>query len=111
MDRQHVYRSQVLEPLGLGAGMVDALGSGEVLDHATPPPPERRLVTAGHAVNAMVLNGLDLVNQPLYRVPRFFPDNPTSRLLAPGVIDAKHLNDDALGRALDTRYEYGVTAR
>jgi hypothetical protein len=28
--------------------------------------------------------------------------------MAPG-IDAQHLHDDTLGRALDTLYEYGVT--
>ena len=79
----------------------------------TKPPrqnPETRIVTAGDAVKAMVLNGLGFVNQQLYLVPRFFQDKPTSRLLAPLLIEAKHLNDDALGRALDTLYAYGVTA-
>jgi transposase len=38
----------------------------------------------------------------------FFQHKPTQRLVAPG-IDATHLNDDALGRALDTLYAYGVT--
>jgi transposase len=110
MDRQHVYRSQVLDHLGLVAGMFDELGIGEVIDQATQQTPEMRIVTAGHAVKAMVLNGLGFVNQQLYLVPRFFQDKPTSRLLAPCVIDAKHLNDDTLGRALDTLYDYGVTA-
>jgi transposase len=41
-------------------------------------------------------------------VPRFFQNKPTQRLVAPG-IDAEHLNDDALGRALETLYAYGVT--
>jgi transposase len=111
MDRQHSYRSQVLDHLGLVAGMFDELGIGEVLDQATQPNPEMRLVTAGHAVKAMVLNGLGFVNQPLYLVPRFFQDKPISRLLTPCVIEAQHLNDDTLGRALETLYAYGVTAR
>src|SRR3989454_2735636 len=104
------YRSQVLDHLGLVAGMFDELGIGEVIDHATQQNPEMRLVTAGHAVKAMVLNGLGFVNQQLYLVPRFFQDKPTSRLLAPCLMEAKHLNDDALGRALDTLDDYGVTA-
>ena len=99
MDRQPVYRRQVLDHLGLVAGMFDELGIGEVIDHATQQNPEMRIVTAGQAVKAMVLNGLGCVNQPLYLVPRFFQDKPSARLLAPCVIEAKPLNDEALGRA------------
>jgi hypothetical protein len=99
MDRQPVYRSPVLDHLGLVAGLFEALGIGEVVDQATQQNPERRIVTAGHAVNAMVLNGLGLVNPQLSLVPRFFQDKPISRLLAPCVIEAKPLTDDALGRA------------
>ena len=68
-----------------------------------------RIVTAGHAVKAMVLNGLGFINQQLYLVPHFFQNKPISRLIAPG-IEASHLNDDTLGRALDTLYDFGVTA-
>ncbi len=105
----HPYRSQILDHLGLVAGMFDELGIGEVIDRATRHQPETRIVTTGDAVKAMVLNGLGFVNQQLYLVSRFFQDKPTSRLLAPMVIEAKHLNDDALGRALDTLYADGVT--
>lgn len=99
MDRPHVYRSHVLAHLGLVAGMFDELGIGEVIDQATQHNPEMRTVTAGHAVKAMVLNGLGCVNQPWYLGPRFFQEKPISRLLAPCLIDAKHLPDEALGRA------------
>ena len=34
MPRQPVYRSQVLDHLGLVAGMFEELGIGEVIDHA-----------------------------------------------------------------------------
>jgi transposase len=105
----HPYRSQILDHLGLVAGMFDELGIGEVIDRATRHHPETRIVTTGDAVKAMVLNGLGFVNQQLDLVSRFFQDKPTSRLLAPMLIEAKHLNDDALGRALDTLYVYGVT--
>jgi transposase len=103
------YRSQSLDHLGLVAGMFDELGIGAVIDHATQQNPETRLVTVGNAVKAMVLNGLGFVNQQLYLVPLFFQHKPTHRLIAPG-IEAPHLNDDTLGRALDTLYDYGVTA-
>ena len=103
------YRSTVLDHLGLVAGMFEELGIGDVLDRATQQSPETRTVTVGHAVKAMVLNGLGFVNQQLYLVPMFFQHKPTQRLIAPG-ITAQHLNDDTLGRALDTLYAFGVTA-
>jgi transposase len=102
------YRTQVLDHLGLVAGMFEELGITEVIDKATQQNPEMRLVTVGHAVKAMVLNGLGFVNQQLYLVPHFFQNKPLSRLIAPG-IQASQLNDDTLGRALDTLYAYGVT--
>src|SRR4029450_13152328 len=102
------YRTQVLDHLGLVAGMFVELGITEVIDQATQQNPETRIVTAGHAVKAMVLNGLGFLNQQLYLVPHFFQNKPISRLIAPA-IQARHLNDDTLGRALDTLYDYGVT--
>jgi len=39
-------------------------------------------------------------------MPHFFKDKPIGRLLGEG-IEAEHLNDDALGRALDAVYAYG----
>jgi transposase len=103
-----LYRSEVLDHLGLVAGMYDELGIGEALDRALQQTPEARLVTVGSAVKAMVLNGLGFVHQQLYLVPLFFQNKPTQRLIAPG-IEAQHLHDDTLGRALDTLYAAGVT--
>jgi transposase len=102
------YRSQPVDHLGLVAGMFDALGIGAVIDPATRQNPETRMVTVGHAVKAMVLNGLGFANQRLYLVPLFFQHKPTHRLIAPG-IEAQHLHDDTLGRALEALYDYGVT--
>jgi hypothetical protein len=56
----------------------------------------------------MVLNGLGFVNQQLYLVPHFFDNKPLERLISPG-IEAAHLSDDVLGRALDALYTMGVT--
>ena len=67
------YWSQVLDHLGLVAGMVDALGIGEVIDQATHQNPELRDLTVGEAVKAMVLNGLGVdQSSPLPR-PQIFP--------------------------------------
>jgi transposase len=103
------YRTQVLDHLGLVAGMFEELGITEVIERATKQDPAMRIVTAGHAVKAMVLNGLGFINQQLSLVPHFFQNKPISRLIAPG-IQARHLNDDTLGRALDTLDDFGVTA-
>src|SRR5918992_5592388 len=102
------YRSQVLDHLGLVAGMFDELGIGDVLDQATQQNPELRDLTVGEAVKAMVLNGLGFINQALYLVPRFFQNKPTYRLVSPRIAP-EQLNDDALGRALETLYAHGVT--
>jgi transposase len=103
------YRTLVIDHLGLVAGMFEDLGITEVIDKATQHDPAMRLVTAGQAVKAMVLNGLGFINPQLYLVPHFFQNKPISRLLAPG-IQASQRKDDTLGRALDTLYETGVTA-
>ena len=68
MPDQPLYRSQVLDHLGLVAGMFDELGIGDVLDQATHQNPELRDLTVGEAVNAMVLNGWGCINQALYLV-------------------------------------------
>jgi transposase len=102
------YESQVLDHLGLVAGMFDELGIGDILDQATQEDPQTRDLTVGEAVKAMVLNGLGFVNQALYLVPLFFQNKPTYRLISPRVAP-EQLNDDALGRILDTLYSYGVT--
>jgi transposase len=81
--------------------MFDALGIGDVIDHATHQNPELRDLTVGEAVNAMVLNGLGLIHQALYLVPRFFQNTPPYRLVALRIAP-EQLNDDALGRALET---------
>ena len=108
MPDHPTYRTQVLDHLGLVAGMFDELGIGDVLDQATRQDPQMRDLTVGEAVKAMVLNGLGFMNQTLYLVPRFFQNKPTYRLISPRVAPEQR-NDDALGRALDTLYTYGVT--
>src|ERR687892_989962 len=103
------YKSRTLAHLGLVAGMYEELGIGEVIDRAVPQDEERRFVSVGQAVKAMVLNGLGFVNRRLYRIPHFFQDKPTERLLGAG-IGPEHLNDEVTGRAWDRLYEQDVTS-
>lgn len=102
------YQSQMLDHLGLVAAMFDELGIGNVIDRNIEQDARKRQVSVGQAVKAMVLNGLGFVNQQLYLVPSFFDNKPLERLIGPE-IEAAHLNDDVLGRALDTLYDVGVT--
>jgi transposase len=88
--------------------MFDELGIGEVIDQAMAQDTSKRQVSVGQAVKAMVLNGLGFVNQQLSLVPSFFDNKPLERLIGPA-IEAAHLNDDVLGRALDALYDVGVT--
>jgi transposase len=69
MPDQPMDHSQVLDHLGLVAGMFDELGMGEIIDQATQQHPEMRDLTVGEAVKAMVLNGLGCITQALYLVP------------------------------------------
>ena len=98
---QPTDRRQVLDHRGLVAGLCDARGSGDVLDHATPQHPERRDLTAGEAVNAMGLNGRGWITHARSLGPRFFQHTPTARRMSPRVApDQRH--DEARGRALDS---------
>jgi hypothetical protein len=103
------YRTQIFDHLELVAGMFDELGSGDVRDQGTHHNPDMRDLTVNEAVKAMVLSGLGFINQALSLVLGLFQNKPTSRLMAPRVTP-KQLNDDALGRALETLYADGVTA-
>jgi Domain of unknown function (DUF4277) len=55
-------RREMLDHLGLVAGMCDELGSGDVMDRATQQNAEPRIVTLGNAVEAVGLNRLGCVN-------------------------------------------------
>ena len=99
------YSSKLLEHLGLVAGMYDELGLGELVDRLIVQDGAKRKVSVGQAVKAMILNGLGFTNRALYLTPLFFQDKPVQRLVGDG-IEAGHLNDDVLGRALDEIYTY-----
>ena len=74
------YRSQTLDHLGWVAGMMyEELGMGERIDQVMAQDLDKRPVSLGQAVKAMVLNGLGFVNKPLYLMPKFFWDKPTPR--------------------------------
>lgn len=100
------YSSKTINHLGLVAGMCDELGICNLVDQVITQDTEKRNVSVGQAIKAMILNGLGFAGRALYLTPLFFQDKPIDRLIGPG-IEAEHLNDDVLGRALDEIYDYG----
>ncbi len=101
------YQSQVIKHLGLVAGMVDELGLVERIDQLLPKDEERRTLSHGQVVKAMIINGLGFNQRALYLSSHFFQDKPVARLIGEG-IEAAHINDDVQGRTLDTIYGYGL---
>ncbi|HYQ91727.1 MAG TPA: IS1634 family transposase [Candidatus Competibacteraceae bacterium] len=101
------YASHTLDHHGLVAGMVDELGLVGKIDALIRQDLDQRRVSVGMAVKALILMGLGFTQCALYLTPQFFADKPVERLLGAGLA-AGHLNDDALGRALDAIHAYGV---
>jgi len=92
--------------LGIVAGLIDEIGLVEQINELVVEQPGEK-VSPGYAVKAMILNGLGLFSSPLYLFPKFFEGKPTQHLIGEG-IEAKHLNDDRLGRVLDKLYLTGL---
>jgi len=101
--------SKTLDHLGLVAGMYDELGIGDIIDKAIEQDEEKRSISIGQAVKAMVLNGLGFVNQRLYLFPKFFQDKPVDRLIGEGICASQH-HYHVIGRALDDIYDYDATS-
>ncbi len=103
------YSSKNIDHLGLISGICKEFDIAGQIDSLLGASSAHQHVSTGQAVMAMLLNGLGFVNQRLYLVSKFFEDKPVERLIGPA-IEASQLNDDRLGRALDTLHEHGLTA-
>jgi len=101
------YRSKHLDHHGLVAAACREIGIAAEIDKAISPDPRQKLTT-GEAIMAMIINGLGFTSRPLSLTPQFFQSKPVELLIKPGII-ADEINDDVLGRALDTIYEFGCT--
>jgi transposase len=93
--------------LGLVASVLDRIRLVETVDRLVGPRPGEK-VSTGMALKAALLNALGFVASPLYLFGHFFQGKPTEHLLGPGVTPDL-LNDDRMGRMLDTLYAAGVT--
>ena len=99
-------QTQAMDHHGLIAALCQELKIGERVDGALGEPDERRVVSAGTAVVAMILNGLGFTNRRLYLTHQFFANKPVEKLLGPG-LTAEAITDHTLGQALDEIAEYG----
>ncbi|WP_419835145.1 DUF4277 domain-containing protein [Endozoicomonas atrinae] len=102
------YQFKSLNHLGLVAAMCRELKIAEYIDARITNDSDVRNVSIGQAVVAMIINGLGFSGQTLYMFPDFYEDKPIDRLIGEG-IQADHLNDKILGRALDSLYDAGVS--
>lgn len=101
--------TQPLNHLGIVAGMIKELGITDKIDQFLGAKKQAtKFVTVGECVSAMIINGLGFTNKALYLVPTFFSNKPIERLISP-TVTPEHLNDDALGNALDIIAESGLT--
>jgi transposase len=91
---------------GLIAAYLRRLGLVEMVNRMVRWDEEQWKVSPGQLVMALLINVLDS-HRPLYRVEKYFAERDTEALLGKGV-QAEHLHDDALGRALDRLAEAGA---
>ena len=103
------YSGKNIDHLGLIAGMVDELGIVEVIDNALSQDHEKRHISIGQTIKALIINGLGFTGRPMYLTPQFFATKPTKVLIGEGV-KAEHLNENTIGRAMDSLYKHGVSA-
>lgn len=100
--------SKRLDHHGLIASICGNLGIKDKINARISQTDDRRVVSCGTSVIAMILNGLGFTNRRLYLTSQFFENKPVSHLLDES-IEAKDLTDHTLGHALDEIAEYGST--
>lgn len=99
-------RTTAMDHHGLVAAVCRDLKIAERIDTRLSRGDPRRIVSAGTAAVAMILNGLGFTNRRLYLTPQFFASKPVKELLGEDIL-AEHLDDHALGKALDEIACYG----
>lgn len=91
---------------GLVAAVCKDLGIAEKINKRIGKTDDRRVVSTGKAIVAMILNGLGFTNRRLYLTHQFFETKPVEILLN-DEIKASDITDYTLGHALDEIWAYG----
>ena len=84
MNSNNEIQVQNLDHLGLVAGVIDEMGLVEQSNQLVGQQPGE-IVSPGHVVKAIILNGLGFVSAPLYMFPKFFAGKATEHLIGEGV--------------------------
>jgi transposase len=103
----HSLQVYDLGNLGLVAGTVDRIGLVPPVDERVGSRPGKK-VSPGVALKAAIHNALGFVTSPLYLFGPYWQGKPTECLLGES-ITPELLNDDRMGRMLDTLHAAGVT--
>ena len=93
---------------GLVASVCHDLGIAEKINKRLDKGDSRRVVSAGKAVVAMILNGLEFTNSRLYLTHQFFDNKPTELLLDED-IQSSDITNYTLGHTLDEISAYGAS--
>lgn len=103
----YVLNVQRLDHLDLVAGFCKEIGLEELINQRMPKESHNSMITSGTLLVAMILNGLGFVSRSLHMYPEYFSEKPTERLLSKSILPS-HINEDVMGRLLDSLYEHGV---
>jgi transposase len=107
METSH-FDIQRLDHLGLVSGFCKEIGLEKLINTRMPKKSHKSMISNGTLLIAMILNGLGFVSRTLHMYPEYFSEKPTERLLGEGILPS-HINDDVMGRFLDSLYEQGVS--
>lgn len=99
-------RTLSMDHHGLVAAVCRDLGIAEKINARLGSNHEKRVVSPGTAVVAMILNGLGFSNRRLYLTHQFFETKPVEILLGE-TLRASDITDYTLGHALDEVASYG----
>ncbi len=94
-----------LDHHGIVAAVCKDLNIAERIN-ALLPVHDKRIVSPGTSVVAMILNGLGFTNRRLYLTPQFYESKSVALLLGEN-LKASDLNDHTLGHALDDIAQFG----
>jgi transposase len=102
------FEVQRLDHLGLVSGFCKEIGLEELINQHMPKASHNSMISNGMLLIAMILNGLGFVSRTLHMYPEYFSEKPTERLLGKGILPS-HINEDVMGRFLDSLYDQGVS--
>src|SRR4030042_6980895 len=100
------YKQKIIQHLGILARICNEIVLIKTIDAEIEKP--KRNVTVGQAVQSIILNALGFSGRAMYLHPEYYRKRPVELLVGEG-IEPEDLNEDCLGSALDTLFDYGVT--